>query len=190
MTPLISILIPSRGRVQGLLKTIDSFKQHPDALHFEIRVRFDEDDLESRAWLKPLSRLDVNVHIGRRGRGYADLNKFYTHMAEASDSPWIWIMNDDAYLVSTTSFIDVVRSTPLHGVLLQPETYGLNACRYHGKRSAFPLAPNGCWRPAYPEIVDPADAWLHEELVLRQGWDEVALPGVTIQHDWDNKPPA
>lgn len=183
--PLVSVLIPSRKRFDRLQATIASFLAHQDRADFEIRVRFDDDDLES---ISRQSELPPCVHVltGKRPpKGYDGINYLYTELAESSQCPWIWIMNDDAWLESGSSLTNTLRCIPTTGILVQPSHYQLNNCRYAGHCSAFPIAPNRCWHGHYPFIMPPADAWLYDFLVKQLHWSEILLPGVTVWHNWE-----
>jgi hypothetical protein len=100
---MISILIPSRGRFDSLLKTVGSFCALAITRDFEILIKLDCDDHESIRRQGELDNFGPSIHvvIGPRLRGYFDLNKFYNCLAALSSGRWLCLFNDDARMVTT-----------------------------------------------------------------------------------------
>jgi hypothetical protein len=180
MSKLCCVVIPSRKRVDGLLKAIKSFQAFEDAEDLEIRVRFDRDDEESIDRLKEVEELGAKILIGDRMLGYNSIGTFCSEMAAATEAPWIWLADDDSW-VEGRGFSETLRATPLSGVVMFPEIYQLNNCQYTDFLQS-PIIPNKSWGDR--DIGPPPDAWLYAELVTGKGWEVRHLPGVIFHHDW------
>lgn len=183
---ICSVLIPTRGRPIRLKETIRSLFDTARSEDFEVRLRVDDDDEETIHALKDIHPYTQNIHaiIGPRGKGYLDLNNFYTALADASVAPWIWIFNDDV-IVESSGWADELKTVPREGFIVQPEFNKLNNSTYRfDPTSPFPIAPNGCWRQfGYDPIPDPADMWLDKILRLQNGWKTHFLSGLTTYHE-------
>lgn len=95
MTPIISILIPSRNRLQLLKSCVKSWKTmaaNPDAV--EIIVRLHLDDLESLEWAieRPY---DIQVIAGENYDSYLSMGQFINCMAACSTGDWLTSVSDD-----------------------------------------------------------------------------------------------
>jgi hypothetical protein len=180
--PTLSFLIPSRDNFLGLMKMVKSIREHPDSDELEIRVWFDDDDLTGITLAKNLEPYNVIVHTGPRLTGYASLGEFCTNMANESECPWVCVANDDNILKGK-SFIKDLQSQPTTGVYCTTEIYQLNASTYTDFYQ-FAFIPNGAWKIETPIIPEPADYWLYDLLVLRNGWKMHRLPGTTMVHEW------
>lgn len=99
MTPLLSILLPTRNRAEILDECItslrDGYGQH---MSIEICVKIDDDDYSSLEALKKLSGPDLKVIISPQGRGYADLPEHHNSLYGVSTGHYLQIWNDDAIL--------------------------------------------------------------------------------------------
>lgn len=187
-----SVLIPSRARPDRLERAIRSvLDTAADRAGVEVIVRIDDDDVASIRAIETIRELGARVLVGSRHAGYASLGAFYTEMADASSAPWIWIMNDDAYVVDDQPTRDArmrwdqqLARAPIAGHIVQTEIYQLGGSGYsHVHGAAFPFVPNGCWRPlGFQSIGDPPDTWL--EMLLRRdhGWGTTFLEGVRSVH--------
>lgn len=191
---LCAILIPSRARPQRLWKTIKSVRETSAPGAAEILVRFDDDDLASLAIIDELRRADVRVTVGPRRQGYGSISSFYTELADQSDAPWIWVMNDDAHIAGTAHRRHIgwdgqLRGIPTEGFIVQPEIYQWNTSGYRFcEGGAFPAVPNGAWRRfGFDEIGAPIDTWLDQVLRVKNGWTTRFLRDVTVVHIRDTE---
>lgn len=190
--PICAILIPSRARPARLWKTIHSVRATSAPGAAEILVRFDDDDLASRAIVRDLEAADVRVLVGPRKRGYPSLSEFYTDLADVAVSPWIWVMNDDACIGGDahrkhTGWDGQLAALPTEGFIVQPEIYQWGHSRYpFCEGGAFPAVPNRAWqRFGMSAIGSPIDTWLDELLRVTHGWKTRFLRDVEVIHDRD-----
>ena len=90
----LSIMLPTRGRVQKLDRAITSLRKNAqDPLCVEIIFRCDLDDEKTQKYLR---EKDEKFLVGPREKGYASLPKFMNQCAEASSGDVIVMFNDDA----------------------------------------------------------------------------------------------
>ncbi len=98
--PLISIMIPTRGRPEHLVRSIDScVSLAKDHSLLEFCLKIDEDDLETIKVVKKLeATVPINIKkvISPRGRGMADLHLYFTELCKVSTGDWLALYNDDA----------------------------------------------------------------------------------------------
>lgn len=96
--PLVSILIPTRGRPAHLRQAIDSVHSLArNKTHLEYVFRCDTDDTETIAtvdWL--CSILPCKKIVKPRGNGYHDMHHMVNDMATIAEGDWLFLFNDDA----------------------------------------------------------------------------------------------
>jgi hypothetical protein len=125
---LASLLLPTRGRPAELVQSLRSVRDTvDDPSRVEVIVWADDDDAATHreidsiasgkhpglgsliksdpvAWnrdkLPPAGQLQVYPIVGPRGRGYADLHRFYNVMANHAGGSWLILWNDDARMVT------------------------------------------------------------------------------------------
>lgn len=100
-------MVPSRGRVAHLAKSIDSLRKlATDPKDFEVLVWVDDDDqptidfVSNPGFVYP-SGPTTKCLVGPRGRGYADLHTYYNRLCEISSGRFLFLWNDDALMLST-----------------------------------------------------------------------------------------
>jgi hypothetical protein len=103
MQPIVSILLPTRGRSKALHDSIASLNdkaRKPE--NIEILLRRDYDDPTI------LGKLPTNVKIytGER-HGYKNLHKYYNELCAEATGRWLWIWNDD-FLIMTQDYDDIL----------------------------------------------------------------------------------
>lgn len=94
---LISVILPSRGRVELLIETVNSIiNKCDDVNNIEILIKVDDDDIETINKLKTYEKFDlITMVISSRRKGYASLNEFYNELYEKSSGEFIFCANDD-----------------------------------------------------------------------------------------------
>lgn len=179
--PLVTVMIPSRKRAEKLLATIKQLTVSATGNDYEVIVRIDDDDRESRDALRHFDSDEIiSVVVGAR-LGYAQLDSgYYAGMERIADSPWVWIAGDD--MIVTGDWLGELRIVPLTGFIVQPEVSKLGLSTYHkAEAQAFPIFPRFCWKPFASEFPKPFDINGHL-LLLEHGWKTWFLPGVTMWH--------
>ena len=183
MTPIVSILIPTRGRANRLLKTLASLRETASSLdNYEVILRVDEDDEETQ--FADFNSDEMRHMLIRERVGYGRLGEMYDEMAAMAQAPWIWIMNDDCE-VKGRGWDTQIKDYSFERVIFQPEFYQLNQSVYRGGGYTFPVVPNGCWRIA-GNLKEPVDAYLDQLLRVDNGWKVKLLEGITVSHVRDN----
>lgn len=100
--PLVSVLLPTRGRVKWFRECIDSLHslaKQPELIEYVIKV--DVDDAASIEAARALQAMvPVRLMITPRGRGYMELNKYVGELAALARGDWLFIWNDDARMLT------------------------------------------------------------------------------------------
>ena len=113
----ISVLLPTRGRTQTLLTSIQSLlstASHPEQI--EILLAMDRDDAASIQYVHEniADRWPNNIHIYQmEPMGYSRLNIYYNTLAGLAWGHWLMIWNDDA-IMNTTGWDDLVEQQVNH----------------------------------------------------------------------------
>lgn len=98
---LVSVLLPSRGRPQGLLHAASSLIVRCDnPACIEILIRLDDDDSESQdtaGWLQSVfgETTAIKVITGPRRGGYDSLHEFVEEMCAVARGDFLFLFNDD-----------------------------------------------------------------------------------------------
>lgn len=183
--PIVSVLIPTRGRIQRLNQAIASIVSKTPAEHFEILLRFDDDDWESKKDLQNWPNT-FSIH-GPRLNGYLSLHDYYNELALKAAGDWLAIWNDDATLSESGYWTEQLAAFPKTGAVAHPEWHILGKSRYHTpleQYSPFPLMP----RSAMAELADgkfcsPTDIHIDQALRVGKGWQSLYVKGMCVDHD-------
>lgn len=104
---MISVLLPTRGRVEGLFNSIDtlvSLAYNPRNL--EIIVKVDDDDQATIAAIPELGRRLHKVGVPLkalktpRGNGYWDIGDWLNEMAKHAEGDWLFNWSDDVFMTT------------------------------------------------------------------------------------------
>jgi hypothetical protein len=102
--PYISILLPTRKRVDLLQKTLTSIFSlaNPEVNNFEVIVKVDLDDFETLDYIKTWDSQIENLHflISSRKKGYLSLIDFLEDMIDLAKGKYIQVFNDDAIILT------------------------------------------------------------------------------------------
>lgn len=94
-TPVCSILLPSRNRVQALQAAIDNFLgTASDPSQVEIIVRIHDDDEGTLEWAKNRPK-GIRVIVGDTDDSYGSMSDYANCMAAVSKGDWLWPAPDD-----------------------------------------------------------------------------------------------
>jgi glycosyltransferase involved in cell wall biosynthesis len=96
----ITILLPTRKRVETLKKSIESLiktSKHPDKLQFLFAV--DDDDIDTINFLKSTSYPNQGV-LTFKPMGYENIHKYNNTLALYSHGKWLMFFNDDAIMTT------------------------------------------------------------------------------------------
>lgn len=183
MSPLISVLLPTRKRVHMLEKSLTSLLDRcrcPDQL--EILIAYDDDDQLSReyfggsVWPKFIGRWPVQHRISCVPRwGYRQLHLYINMLAQHSRGKWIFFWSDDP-IMETANWDDHVRANQDFVGLLHIE-----ASNAPMNCSILPLFHRawldlfGCVSP-----INHADSWMSD--ICWNAKARKVIP-VTVYHD-------
>jgi len=187
MAKLVSILMPTRGPVDGLLKALRSIKSTAsDYSQVEVLLRMDSDDTARIGlWSNLKDLFDVRVIIGQRGRGYLDMGRFIDDLVAVADSQWCWLFDDDAWVEGNTWQEQIAATVcdPENGPALNSQFYKLGGSTYNNSKDGGPvglIVPTAFAKGL--EHRNPVDQqWL--DVLLSKGWKINQLKGVIYQHE-------
>jgi hypothetical protein len=93
----VSVLVPTRGRVERLVTLLSSYRHTTYGHESELVFRCDQDDLETQMFLKGerLHNERPKVVSGPRLEGYRSLPVFFNECAEAATGNILMLGNDD-----------------------------------------------------------------------------------------------
>ena len=152
MIKLVSVLIPTRGRVNRLERCIKSFETNTeDHSKIELICKVDEDDIETISFLTDYkSDILIKFIVSPRNNGYGSLHDFYNKMAELSEGKFLYIFNDDIYM-DTFGWEKIVEQNSNTFCILAHNTYveANSPKALSGKPHIF--TPNYNGNPIFPK---------------------------------------
>lgn len=180
MSCLCSILIPARGGIERLMRTLSSINATA-TLDYEILVRLDNDDAINISAMDEIKEAGKAVTFVGPRFGYANLSRYYNELVKHAKGQWVWIAGDDM-IVHGPWDMELSKISPEW--IVQPEISRLGHSTYRlAVRQAFPIVPMNSWRKfGAKKVPENADVTLHDGLSSR-GWGTVFMAGVTIWHD-------
>lgn len=131
---LVSFLIVSRGRFNGLLKAINSIiNTASNTKRVEILIRFDEDDEKSLNRLSELPTNNITIHtvIGKK-YGYEFLHKYVNELCLDANGEFFAWFNDDC-IIESNGWDDIIDKYKGQIVSFYPDHKGT------GSGNIFPI---------------------------------------------------
>lgn len=188
---ICSVLIPSRGRPDRLVKAIDSlYKSVSDPDQIEIILKLDNDDLENVPFSFFKNLKYSKIIISDRRKGYDSLGDFYQEMSDVALGDWVWIYNDDVTIEFSETgkrWDEQLKEFPLSGIILHPECFRIyNQVHFDYVGGPFPVVPTNCWKKFGHPIpsLEPIDHWMHY-MLLDDGWITKFIKGISLHHNRD-----
>lgn len=100
--PLVSIMLPTRGRPKWMCEAIDSlYSLAIDKTLMEFILKIDSDDKETIDVANRLAEvLPMKIIVSPRGNGYHDMHHWVNDMCAIATGDWLYIFNDDARMIT------------------------------------------------------------------------------------------
>lgn len=100
--PLVSILLPTRGRPKLIREAVDSlYSKCVDKSAIEFLFKVDDDDQTAIDVVKDLAKIvPARITISPRGKGYYDLHHIINYLSSLAKGDWLFIFNDDALMLT------------------------------------------------------------------------------------------
>lgn len=181
----ISVLVPTRNRIERLRTLLESYARTTEGCvaNSELVFRVDDDDVASKEFLEPLGH---TVVVGPRLKGYGSMPEFFNELYRASSGDVLMSGNDDIIFRSAGWAPAILEEANKHpdGVFnIGPAT--LNELHYpYGITSRVAADARGFyWDPS----IFWGDIYLRDIVAFFGRC--VLLPNVLIQHDWAGNNP-
>lgn len=169
--PLVSLLLPSRGRPGPLATTIGqllALADRPDRV--EVLVAADPDDPATTAVPLPVQ---ATVWTAPERYGYPRLHEYVNRLAAVAAGTWLMLWNDDARLF-TQGWDSRIAAVPPNRVLW-PHSNDVATC------NTFPIWPAAWTRHLEHVSLSPhCDSWIQ---YLGQSLDRHQRADIRILHD-------
>ncbi len=189
-TPIISILIPTRNRVNRLKKSLDAlFKTCYNKHNFEILCGVDDDDFETINFLNNYIVNYSNIkYFLFKNEGYKNIYKIHNHLATQSSGYFLFPYADDSEMLSYNWDL-VIKEHNNKFLVLNPLINSLK----HYVRNLDPNIPKYVWfaYPIFPKkLVDVTgrisnnsaiDSWI-SELVYNAEIPCIQEDNIIIEH--------
>lgn len=175
----ISVIIPSRKRLEGLNDTLFSIFQTADVenINFEIIVKVDFDDIDTIDYIKNWDNQFENITfiVNSRREGWLNMTDYIENMIDISKGKWILNVNDDV-IFKTQNW-----NTILDKCLNEFKIYFIKT---NGYPQSFPIYPKKLKEIlGHISYTNQIDTYLHR-LSMDTGM-EAYINDVYIEHDLD-----
>ena len=165
--PLISIILPSRGRSAHLLESLRSlYSTAIDRSQLEFLLKIDEDDTESQEVAKQAAQESgcvIKMWTSPRGNGYRDFHHWINSLAGVAEGDWLFLFNDDARM-KTQGWDYGVLNAPLSKVWHKLSEVCIVVISTIGRPAAneFPLIRRDIYKILGHLSLNPhVDNWIH-----------------------------
>ena len=172
--PLISVLLPTRGRPASLRSTtarLFDLAELPDRI--EVLLAVDPDDNSVPAAALPAGR--VRVWVAPERYGYCGLHHYVNHLAAMATGRWLLLWNDDAMMLTDHWDTVVARHEE---TVIWPE----HNDRAAAKCNIFPL-----WPRRWSQHIGHVSLNAHCDMWVQSVGNRVGHPGVRneleVMHD-------
>lgn len=175
---LVSILIPSRGRLELLNAAIKSVIDTAKNLkQIEIIIRLDNDDIKCLEKIRslPFNKVDIVIVVGNRYGGYANLHFYVNEMCAISKGDFLFLFNDNCK-IQTKNWDNIVSEYLDQLVILRPFD-GI------GRSNTFPIVSRRILDIiGYFSLSAHNDSWIQQ--VANEAKIEIDLEHrIEISHD-------
>lgn len=176
---LLSVIFPSRGRIEKLAASVDSLLSlatRPNQI--EVLVRMDKDDPTVGAVVQSLP---ATIIVGERLNGYWSMDTFWNELGRLAQGEWFVTWNDDTKM-RTPGWDEIIRSQPPAAILIPEDnstTYGW---------PAFPIINRKVQdRLGHLTRFPGIDTWMHGVIIAPGTWPTRRVP-IIIEHERPNNP--
>ena len=151
-SPVISVLLPTRGRVKDFTESVEGLRDlAADISAIEFLVAADPDDEET---ITAAEKLGVTLHVSPQRYGYRGLHHYYNYLAARASGEWLFIWNDDCRIL-TRHWDEIIRKSP-------PAILHLTG-NYVPGHNSFPVLPRE-WAEllGHLTVTEGVDLWIHD----------------------------
>lgn len=179
---MISILMPTRGRFDSFLKSINSlYDNSSDVNNFEVLIAMDNDDIENIEKVHRILKPNMKLFIYER-QFYKGLQNYYNDLSNKSVGDSLFLWNDDALMNSKNWDLEIINNHKNGFCVLNPMVDTMMDVWDKEGWVLFPIIPRkwleitGCW-----SLVPACDSWVGS-IAARLGVVK-NIPNVVVTHD-------
>ena len=180
---MISVLMPTRGRFDIFLKSINSlYENSSDVNNFEILIAVDNDDVETIEKITEVLKPNMFMYNYER-HFYKGLHNYYNDLSTKSNGDSLLLWNDDALMNSKNWDLEIIESHKDDQFLvLNPKVDTMLDVWDKPGWVLFPIIPRkwleitGFW-----SLVPACDSWVGS-IAARLGIVK-NMPNIIITHD-------
>lgn len=160
--PKISILLPTRKRVETVIKSISSIlSTASNPANIEILIAYDDDDEESKeffstTWFPFVEQSGATTKVFETERfGYLRLYRYVNFLGEQASGDWLMFWNDDALMLTDGWDEQILKNSDHWGLLRMP------CVNMDHPFALFPIIPRD-WIDFFGKIspVNHSDWWI------------------------------
>jgi len=174
---LVSFLIVSRGRFEGLLKAIGSIiNTASNTQRIEILIRLDEDDVMSLSRLEelPKDKIIIKTFIGEK-YGYEFLHKYVNELCLQANGEFFAWFNDDC-VIKSKGWDDIISKYKGQIVSFYPNHKGT------GSGNIFPIIPRKVFEIlGHFSLSQQVDTW--QFVVCNKSGIEIKRDDIVFVHN-------
>ena len=174
---MISVILPTRKRVEALTRSLNSLKNTAkDADSYEVVIAFDDDDLDSK---KDIESAFPNIHtIVFPHVGYKYLHEYYNRLAAESRGDWLFVWNDDA-IMETQGWDSLIEESDKNSCI-GPTNIDKNG-RIYQIEILFPIVPRKYFATlGHLSLNRHTDSWIY---YIYHTLDRILRPDIRVRHD-------
>jgi hypothetical protein len=180
----ISLLLPTRGRTEALIKSVKSVYELADRPHrLQMLFAFDKDDEIGKAFFRDEIQPWLDDHKYHymamlfEPLGYIRLHVYNNKLAAKVDADWIVIWNDDAIMETQGWDTEILKYNG---------KFRLLAFHTHNDHpySIFPIVPRKWYELlGYISPHPTQDGWLSQQAYMLDIWERIPVHVLHDRHD-------
>lgn len=191
--PLVSVMIPSLWRFDGLMRAIRSFRDTADdPKRIQMLIRLHYSDTASMARAIEFEEFEkafwsFEVIAGSYKPKGAENDWLWNELKRLAVGTWHQYWSDDQTIEGKGWDSQLSTFAELDSLVVNPEGHRLNLQLYHyDKCHPTPFVRA---RDIAGPLPGVPDAWVYQHLILDGGFNTITLPGITTNHQRDENDP-
>jgi glycosyltransferase involved in cell wall biosynthesis len=174
---MISVILPTRKRVEALSRSLNSLKEMAkDKNGYEVILAFDDDDLDSKRQIESAFsdvKSIVFPHVG-----YKYIHEYYNRLASEAKGEWLFQWNDDV-IMQTHGWDEIINSVDKFCCIGSININ--NAGAVYQVETLFPIVPRSYFTTlGHMSLHRHTDSWIY---YIFNSLGLVIPSGIKLLHD-------